>query len=53
MADKLIYFIIYYLLMGVIFSQSDVSISSESKDEIINTVSLTILENYLVERTEV
>ena len=32
---------------------NNLSISSESKDEIINTVSLTILENYLVERTEV
>ena len=30
MADKLIKFIIYYILMGLIFSQSDVSISSES-----------------------
>ena len=29
------------------------SISSESKDEIINVVTDTILENYLVERTEI
>ena len=30
MEDKLVKFIIYYILMGLIFSQSDVSISSES-----------------------
>ena len=30
MADKLIKFIIYYILTGLIFSQSDVSIASES-----------------------
>ena len=30
MADKLVKFIIYYILTGLIFSQSDVSIASES-----------------------
>ncbi len=32
---------------------NNLSISSESKDEIINIVTDTILENYLVERTEI
>ena len=32
---------------------NNLSISSESKIEIINVVSSTIMENYLVERTEI